>query len=66
MQSTQPGPCTVDGCERPIKKPRLRLCAAHYMKHWRHGDVHHVQAHPYVDLAGRRYGALIALEYVPS
>lgn len=66
MQSTQPGPCTVDGCERPIKRPRSGLCYGHYMKQWRHGDVHHQQAHPHADLAGHRYGALIALEYVPT
>ncbi|HQW73901.1 MAG TPA: hypothetical protein PLG46_07390 [Ornithinibacter sp.] len=52
--------CTLDDCDKPVK--RKGLCYGHYMKQWRYGTA--TPAHPSkrTDLAGRRFGSLVAIE----
>ncbi|GAA3947974.1 hypothetical protein [Microbacterium soli] len=64
MQSTEPTICTIDGCEKPVK--RKALCYGHYMKQWRYGDPLHVPFKPKHDLLGERFGALVVAEYIPA
>jgi hypothetical protein len=59
MQSTHPPTCTIDGCDKPIK--RRALCYGHYMKQWRYGHAEHTPTRTRQDLTGQRFGNLVAL-----
>lgn len=71
--------CSVDECKKPIK--RLGLCYGHYMKKWRYGTptpdfgwtrgerqrrIPAKTRRVLQDLAGQRFGALVALCRVPG
>lgn len=51
--------CELDDCSR--NHYRAGLCASHYMKRYRYGDPNHVLASRATDIAGRRFGSLVAL-----
>lgn len=51
--------CTLNECEQPVKKGGL--CYGHYMKRWRYGDPRFQQTFEHDDIAGRRFGQLVAL-----
>lgn len=37
------GTCTVEGCERPSRYVAKAMCQMHYLREYRHGDVHHTR-----------------------
>lgn len=52
--------CSLAGCDKPIK--RGGYCYGHYMKAWRYGTPTPQHAPRWVDLIGRRFGALVVTE----
>lgn len=50
--------CSVDGCDKPVK--RADLCYGHYMKTWRYGTPTPKRAPRWRDLTGQRFGKLVA------
>lgn len=57
--------CTVDMCEKPVKRPTTGYCYGHYMKNWRYGTPTPQFQH-WVDIQGQRFGTLQVLERVDN
>lgn len=51
------GTCGVDECDKPIK--RAGFCYSHYMRNWRYGTPTPEFSPRWVDVTGKRYGALV-------
>lgn len=51
--------CSVAGCQKPTK--RSGYCYGHYMKNWRYGTPTPVHPNRSRNIAGLRFGALVAL-----
>ena len=59
---TNTTPCPVEGC--PKSAYRKGYCYAHYMKNWRYGTPTPNHPKRWQDIAGNRYGSLVAVERV--
>lgn len=55
-----PDICAIFDCAKPTD--RLGYCSAHYMRLWRYGHPLSQPARKRHDLAGQRFGALVAVE----
>lgn len=55
--------CSVDGCDKPVKRPTTGYCYGHYMKNWRYGTP--TPAHPSTaaKMEGKRFGSLVVIEH---
>jgi hypothetical protein len=58
------GMCSVDGCEKPVKRPTTGFCYSHYMKNWRYGTPTPAHASRASDIVGKRYGELTVLKHL--
>jgi hypothetical protein len=56
--------CSIDGCERPVKAKGW--CYAHYMRDYRYGSPTAPKRRQFVDIAGQRFGRLVAIEHEPA
>lgn len=61
MSIVAPQLCELPECNSPRYQTH-RLCGSHYMKLYRHGDPRWEQPTRSIDLAGQRFGALVAIE----
>ncbi len=50
--------CTVDGCSKPARSSKSALCAMHYHRQYRHGDLRTANESSITASAGRRYRRL--------
>ena len=53
-------PCQVSGCMKNVK--RAGYCYSHYMKNWRYGTPTPEHEPRWEDLAGQRFGSIVALQ----
>ena len=54
--------CSVPGCGKAVK--RAGLCYGHYMKRWRYGTPTPPRPPKWIDIAGHRFGTLVAVERI--
>ena len=54
--------CAVEGCSKD-RYQRQKMCGSHFMKQYRYGDPHYKTPPRHADLAGQRFGLLVAVEF---
>ena len=57
--------CAVDGCGRPAAPGRRGWCPSHYMRNYRTGSPTGSVPRARLDITGRRFGLLVAVEPLP-
>jgi hypothetical protein len=58
--------CAVEGCAKPATPKKRGWCYAHYMRNYRYGSPTAPKRRQYVDVAGQRFGRLVAVEHEPA